>query len=109
MAVNRDNVVSKVVSRATGGTYYAQFAERDTGKIFDISAKANSLSTTWENAEVTITESETDLGRYPIVVPEGLPKEIYDVTMFVQAGSEPAVSDEISFGYEHTEGSIFGF
>jgi len=92
----------------TGKTYYFRIVEEDTGKAWDTSQKALSLTASWENTAIAMTEQGTT-GQFPVVIPDELPAGKYNIVVYEQAGSAPSNTDDIVEKYLRQKGSIFGF
>ena len=46
---------------------------------------------------------------YSLTIPTALPVGKYDVIIYLQAGSDPANTDDVALQYATVKGSIFGF
>ena len=92
----------------TGLTYYALFVVKHTGESFDWVADALAANPTRPDSAVLLGEVGTS-GKFPIVVPTNLPTgKIYDVVVYLQAGTPAANTDDVQITYTLNHGSIFG-
>ena len=88
-----------VLVRDTGLTLYGQWINLDEGQLWDDNAAALSASTTWVNSKVAI--SELGVGRHYLVsIPKDLQDGRWHFNVFIQAGADPASTDEYDSGQE---------
>jgi len=95
----------------TGNEYYVRFVVDDTGYIYDEVAEAlvAPAAAVWANTAIALDEQGLT-GQFPVVVPDELPTgKRYNVVIYLQAGSDPANTDDIEKQYQTMLGSIFGF
>jgi hypothetical protein len=93
----------------TGNTYYCRFVFNSDGTIWDADAAALAVSPTWENSAVPLVEQGGNTGQYALIIPTALPVGKYDVIIYLQAGSDPANTDDVALQYATIKGSIFKF
>lgn len=92
----------------TGNTYYYRIVGARDSKIWNDVLKVMALGVSWNDSVMTLAEvGET--GEFPVIIPGELPAGLYDVVVYLQAGSEPASTDNVEKQWTETKGDIFGF
>ncbi len=93
----------------TGNVYYNLFVNHRTGAAWNWVTDAMEDDPARPDSAVLLGEIGLS-GRFPIIVPTNLPKGIlYDVVVYLQAGTPAANSDDLETSYSFQHGSIFGF
>jgi len=92
----------------TGNIYYARFVKKSNGRIWDNVNEELAADPNWEDSAIPLVETGTT-GQYPVVVPADLPKCVYDIIIYLRAGSVPQSTDDVELQYDAAIGSIFGF
>ena len=105
------NFLWDTLYRDSGDTYYYRLINRETGKTWNNSSEALEASPSWADSAISITEDPSSQGKYPVIIPETLPEDNYDLIIYKQAGGTPAETDipDKDSGYWLKWGSIFGF
>ena len=93
----------------TGNTYYNIFVNKRTGETWNWVTETMDADPSRPDSAVLLGEVGTS-GKFPIIVPTNLPKGIlFDVVVYLQAGTPAANTDDLETSYSFQHGSIFGF
>jgi len=93
----------------TGNTYYARLVRKADGFIWDPVNGEIVVAPSWADSVVLLEEVGGSTGQYKVPISAVVPRYVYDVIIYLQAGSEPANTDDVQLQYDTSVGSIFGF
>jgi len=93
----------------TGNTYYARFVRKADGTVWNATAQNTSDAPSWAESVVLMPEDPANTGHYPVPITATHERAVWDVLIYLQAGSEPANTDDVELQFDTSVGSIFGF
>ena len=93
----------------TGNTYYCRFVRKRDGWIWDPVAGVMAEEPTWADSAVAMPEVGGNTGQYAVPITADHPRAVFDVVVYIQAGSAPVNTDDVELQFDTSVGSIFGF
>jgi len=93
----------------TDNTYYMRIIGRE-GYVWDPTNEIMVLHSTidWEDSVEELIEDGLT-GVFPITISPNIPASTYDIIIYLQAGSVPVNSDDVTSQWQTKIGDIFGF
>jgi len=92
----------------TANKYYYRIVGNRDSKIWNYRTKAMTLGVEWLDAACVLVEIGST-GVFPVTIFGELPAGTYDIIIYVQAGDNPADTDNVEEQWTETKGDIFGF